>query len=496
MMRSLYSGVSGLKVHQTKMDVIGNNIANVNTVGFKSSQVNFSDILYQTTSSVSGPNTEARTAGINAKQIGLGASVAAISTTVTVSGGSQRTDNALDIMIEGEQFFIVNNGVQNYFTKAGAFTIDASGLLCNTGGCKVMGWQVDPNDPSKCVHDTVSELRVRSAENTYVPPARTTDIHFIGNIDQKDTQLTNPHGKTTTMSFYDKLGQSYMAVVSIKKVDGEDGAEGNYNVFVTDILDSTGQSIFVKYNEEDGTYGPSAITTFNFGGQDISVDDSMIDPETGKVNLFDDDDNYLGTPVPLKFDAETGKFVSIGEDGEDSGSKWVSLMVGGESDADNPSPFGEIKCDFSSMTMYASSGSSSFAAIRGSLEDGTGAGKPKGTMTGLAVDSAGRIYGSYDNGDKKLLCQIAVASFENPAGLEAAGNSLFLATMNSGEFNGIGEDINTVGGKMTTGVLEMSNVDLSTEFTSIITTQRGFQANSRVITTSDTLLEELINLKR
>ena len=117
MMRSLYSGVSGLKVHQTKMDVIGNNIANVNTVGFKSSQVNFSDILYQTTSSASGPNTEARTAGINAKQIGLGASVAAISTTVTVSGGSQRTDNALDIMIEGEQFFIVNNGVQNYLQK-------------------------------------------------------------------------------------------------------------------------------------------------------------------------------------------------------------------------------------------------------------------------------------------------------------------------------------------------------------------------------------------
>ncbi|MBO4762332.1 MAG: flagellar hook-basal body complex protein, partial [Lachnospiraceae bacterium] len=130
MMRSLYSGVSGLKVHQTKMDVIGNNISNVNTVGFKSSQVNFSDILYQTTSSASGPNANSGTAGVNAKQIGLGASVASISSTMTVSGGSQRTDNALDIMIEGEQFFIVNNGVQNLFTKAGAFTVDANGTLC------------------------------------------------------------------------------------------------------------------------------------------------------------------------------------------------------------------------------------------------------------------------------------------------------------------------------------------------------------------------------
>ena len=123
MMRSLYSGVSGLKVHQTKMDVIGHNISNVNTIGFKAGQVNFSDILYQTTANASGPNAQANTAGTNARQIGLGASVASITNTVTLSGGTQRTDNALDLMIEGEQLFIVNNGIQNYFTKAGAFTI-------------------------------------------------------------------------------------------------------------------------------------------------------------------------------------------------------------------------------------------------------------------------------------------------------------------------------------------------------------------------------------
>ena len=482
MMRSLYSGVSGLKVHQTKMDVIGNNISNVNTVGFKSSQVNFSDILYQTTSSASGPNAEAHTAGINAKQIGLGSSVSAISTTVTVSGGSQRTDNALDIMIEGNQFFIVNNGTQNYFTKAGAFTVDASGLLCNSGGCKVMGWQVDPNDPNKCVHDTVSELKVKSPENMYVPPAATTDINFTGNIDYKDTQLQTETGKTTTMSFYDKLGHSYMAIVNVKKPAEAEG-NGSYKVKITDILDSTGQSIFVnKVVEEDNSvrYEASSITEFNFGGESFSVGE--VDEETGKVTID-------AEGIDLLFNESNGKFISIG--GEENSSTVPFEVVGGDN-----SPFVEVTCDFSAMTMFASSGSSTIAAQRGALSDGTGAGKPQGNMTGLAVDASGRIYGSYDNGDKKLLCQIAVASFANPAGLEAAGNSLFVATMNSGEFNGIGEDISVSGGKMTTGVLEMSNVDLSTEFTSIITTQRGFQANSRVITTSDTLLEELINLKR
>ena len=478
MMRSLYSGVSGLKVHQTKMDVIGNNISNVNTVGFKSSAVNFSDILYQTTSSASGPNATTGTAGINAKQIGLGSSVASISSTVSVSGGSQRTDNALDIMIEGDQFFVVNNGKQNYFTRAGAFTVDANGVLCNAAGCKVMGWQVDPNDPSKCVQDTVSELRVMSPETQYIEPEATTNVYVSGNIDYKDTQLTTDTGKTTTLAFYDNLGQSYMAVMKIKQ---SDEYNNQYKVSITNILDSKGQSIFVsKTEEEDGTitYAASAITSFIFGaeGDEISAE---VD-EDGNVNI-----DMEG--VDLIFDASTGKFSSVG--GEEGG-KSINFMVNAD-----PSPFTMIDVDFSSMTMYASSGSSSFSCSRGSL-DGQGAGAPKGEMSGISVDTSGRIYGTYDNGDTKLLCQIAVASFANAAGLEAVGNNLFAATMNSGDFDGVGEDISSNGGKMNTGVLEMSNVDLSTEFTQMITTQRGFQANSRTITVSDTLLEELINLKR
>ena len=157
--------------------------------------------------------------------------------------------------------------------------------------------------------------------------------------------------------------------------------------------------------------------------------------------------------------------------------------------------FEEISIDFSQLTMFASSGSSNLESTMGDV-NGLGKGKKAGNMSGVSIDDSGRIYGSYDNGDLKLLGQIAVAKFANAAGLEAVGNSMFKETQNSGRFDGIGQDPKTGGGSLSTGVLEMSNVDLSAQFTDMITTQRGFQANSRIITTSDTLLEELINLKR
>ncbi len=479
MMRSMYSGVSGLKVHQTKMDVIGNNISNVNTVGFKASTVTFSDILYQTSSNASGPNANAGTAGINAKQIGLGANLSSITSQMAVSGGSQRTDNAFDIMIEGDGFFIVNNGQSNYFTKAGAFMVDAAGTLCTATGANVMGWQVDPNDPNKCVADTVSALRVMSPDNLYIEPQATTDMYFKGNIDQKDTQLTSDTGKIATMSFYDNLGQSYMALM---KISQSEEATNQYGISITDILGSDGKSIFVTETvEEDGTvtYAASAITEFTFGGES----------DTHSVDVADDGTVTIDMEgVNLTFDAATGYFSSVGAE-ENAKSVFFSVTS-------DPSPFKMIEVDFSSMTMFASSGSSSISSERGKLSDGTGAGRPAGNMTGISIDDGGKIYGIYDNGDTKLLGQIVVATFSNPAGLEAVGNNMFAETMNSGEFNGVGEDVKQDGGKMNTGVLEMSNVDLSTQFTDMITTQRGFQANSRIITTSDTLLEELINLKR
>lgn len=489
MMRSMYSGVSGLRVHQTKMDVIGNNISNVNTVGFKASSVTFSDILYQTTSSASGPNVANGTAGVNAKQIGLGSNLASITTAITKTGGSQRTDNPFDVMIEGDAFFVVNNGSGNFFTKAGSFNIDARGTLCTPSGATVMGWQPNPQDPSSCVRDMVSPLRIMSPENMFSPPEATTNMHLTGNLDSKDTDLTTS-GVTINVPFYDNLGNPYNAIFKIKQELEEPGTlSGEFVVRIADITDEKGNSIFVKKEEgEDGiiTYSPSGLYKVGFSTEGGSADiDFEVDDETGAV-LYEDLEG-----VKLSFNYATGRFVSVGDGTADEALKSIKLGI----DC-TPNPFKEIDIDFSSLTMFNESGNTSIEPIPGTLANGSGAGKKVGNMSGVSVDTMGMIYGTYDNGDKKLLGQIAVTTFPNAAGLEAIGNNMFATSSNSGQFDGIGKTIGSTGGKFNTGVLEMSNVDLSQEFTDMITTQRGFQSNSRIITTSDTLLEELINLKR
>jgi flagellar hook protein FlgE len=458
------------------MDVIGNNIANVNTIGFKSSTVNFSDIFYQTTQSASGPNAETGAAGQNAMQIGLGSTVASIKASITQHGGAQRTDDPFDIMISGDSFFIVNSGGTNYFTKAGAFDIDGAGTLCTPSGAKVMGWQVDPKDEKRILSGTVSELNLMSPENLYAKPEATTAAHISGNIDSQDPQVSSTgSGKNITVEFYDSLGHTYKAAYNIKQ---SGTATDTYTVELADITDLEGNSIFTKPNPDPAAadkyilsgISATGITTINF------------DKDTGKITSLDS-----GTLPELKFDGESGEFISVGG----TGNKAISLEV----TTAGTNPFKKVSIDFSTITMFSSSNSSSLESAKGDLK-GLGAGKKAGNMNGFSIDTSGKIYGTYDNGDKRLLGQIAVASFANPAGLEAVGDNMFAETLNSGSFDGIGHDVSLDGGKFTTGELEMSNVDLSQQFTDMITTQRGFQANSRIITTSDSLLEELVNLKR
>jgi flagellar hook protein FlgE len=458
------------------MDVIGNNISNVNTVGFKASSVTFSDVFYQTVQSATGPNATTGAAGRNAMQIGLGSNVASITAAVTQTGGSQRTDNPFDVMISGDSFFVVNSGGSNYFTKAGAFNVDASGTLTTATGATVMGWQVDPNDENKTEAKAVSALRIMSPENLYAEPEATTNAYISGNIDSKDTQVATT-GKTVNLSFYDNMGQSYTAEVKITQTTA---ATNRYDVSIADIKDSTGESIFVR-KQANGSYLPSSITQFTFAG--VTYNRGAVATD-GTFTL-----TPSGTAEVLEFDGATGQFVGVGTATPPTG-KSATLSI-----TSTPANFKPIDVDFSSITMYATSGNSSLESTKGSL-DGLGAGKQVGNMTGVSIDAAGKIYGKYDNGDSRLLGQIAVASFSNPAGLESVGNSMFAETQNSGGFDGVGKDVTSDGGGFTTGVLEMSNVDLSAQFTDMITTQRGFQANSRIITTSDTLLEELINLKR
>ena len=485
MMRSMYSGVAGLKAHQTRMDVIGNNIANVNTAGFKSSSVTFSDVLYQTTQSASGPNADTGAAGKNAMQIGLGSKVNGISTNVSVAGGTQTTDNPFDVMINGDGFFIVNQGGTNYFTKAGAFKIDANGTLCTSSGATVMGWQPTA-DGSDIVKDSVTPLHVMAADKMYADPEATRAATVSGNIDTQDSQ-TADGGLPVSFSIFDNKGNKY----NVKMVFTQTTTTGAYEVKIGDVTDEKGVSIFAMKDNATGKYVKSSVSV-SLGGMKFSAPEAAdaIDPETGALKK---DVKMDGTAVVLAFDQATGKFTSIssGAAGANTKNEKATLSFEGVT----AGLFEKVDIDFSQMTNYSAGGTSTAAANRGD-KNGKDGGLQVGEMQSISIDGAGKIIGSYSNGTSKYLGQIALAEFSNPSGLEAIGGNLFAETKNSGEFDGIGIDPSAGDSSLTTGALEMSNVDLSAQFTDMIVTQRGFQANSRIITTSDSLLEELINLKR
>ena len=551
MMRSMYSAVSGLKTHQTRMDVIGNNIASVNTVAFKSSSVTFSDILYQTTSNASGANATTGTGGVNAKQIGLGTTAAATKVSITSAGASETTGNPFDIRLTDKNstnFFIVNNGSENVFTRSGSFYVDGSGNLCmSSTGYTVMGWQVDETT-GEIRKDTVSALRIMQEKNLTSAPEATTQATIAGVLDENDTDVKNDAGRVMNLNFYDNLGYQYTAKFAIKST----GTDGKYTVELTSVLDSNNQNITANLSKQDmaqifGKYNADAKLGEYVLTKDYKYDsasNSYINKTTGEKFLInkatDNSTTFVGengskvsiteifsgitttiannikngtnnykvkldtttgqatvtgeqTSYDLEFDTSSGKFKSIG--GENPS---VMLNMGALSSGliNNNRNFQNITVDFSQCLNYENGGKSTIGADAGATDGKTGKGRKLGAMTGIFIDTSGRIYGTYDNGNTELLGQIAVAQFSNASGLEKVGESCYRTTLNSGEFDGIGVEISADGSSMTTGELEMSNVDLSSEFTSMITTQRGFQANSRVITTSDTLLEELVNLKR
>lgn len=549
MMRSMYSAVSGLKTHQTRMDVIGNNIANVNTVAFKSSSVTFSDILYQTTSNASGANATTGTGGVNAKQIGLGTTAAATKVSITSAGASETTGNPFDIRLTDKNstnFFIVNNGSENVFTRSGSFYVDGSGNLCmSSTGYTVMGWQVDETT-GEIRKDTVSALRIMQEKNLTSAPEATTQATIAGVLDENDTDVKNDAGRVMNLNFYDNLGYQYTAKFAIKST----GTDGKYTVELTSVLDSNNQNITAKLTKQQmsqlfgnyqadatlGQYGLAKGCTYDAATEQYEKDGKKYQKSATDPTVFEEVNNPTNTvsiteifsgitttianniknktnnynvafdqttgqatvtgertSYDLVFDTSTGKFASIGGENPSVMLNMAALSSGLINTNGN---FQNITVDFSQCLNYENGGKSTIGADAGATDGTTGKGRKLGAMTGIFIDTSGRIYGTYDNGNTELLGQIAVAQFSNASGLEKVGESCYRTTLNSGEFDGIGVEISADGSSMTTGELEMSNVDLSSEFTSMITTQRGFQANSRVITTSDTLLEELVNLKR
>lgn len=467
MMRSLYSGVAGLKTHQTRMDVIGNNIANVNTTAYKSQSMTFSDLMYQTTQAASGANSTTGVGGTNARQIGLGSKTSAIKTAITTQGATQTTNDPFDLMITGDSFFVVSNGSENFFTRDGSFYVDGAGNLAMTStGYNVMGWLPDSENPNVIKPDNVQALRVMTADNMYYEAEASTAATVSGIIDTNDKNVTSPDGRVVNLDFYDSKGFTYTARFTLHDADTSVD-DGLFYVQLEDILDSNGKSIMPA--------GETDITKY------MKLNGTAVD------GLAD------GKAAYVKYDAGNGNFEWVGAaKGATTGEDAITLSV---VDPDVLPSFKDISIDFSATSNQNNNGSSTFSMTRGDAKN-LGAGRKLGEMSGISIAKDGKIYASYDNGMDRLLGQIAVASFANASGLEKEGDNLYSATQNSGEFNGVGEDITVGGGYMNSGVLEMSNVDLSAEFTEMITTQRGFQANSRIITVSDTLLEELTNLKR
>lgn len=568
MMRSLYSGVAGLKTHQTRMDVIGNNIANVNTTAYKSSSMTFSELMSQTTQKASGANATTGVGGTNAKQIGLGVKAGAINTAITTQGSAQSTGNPFDIMITGDNFFVVNNGSENFFTRDGSFYVDGAGNLAMTStGYNVMGWGVDKTT-GNIKQDTVTALRIMSSANMTYPPEATTKANISGILDQNDKDVTSANGKTVNLNFFDARGYSYTAKFTFKQSGGDKTNE--YSMELNKILDSTGAEIDISKLEfgnrsqqkmetkvtlntdaykwdgkvlktKDGTTDVANLADiFNTDGSLITpADDAAAQKQQEALdaiakaygyegstdeflNLYitstADKDKQLtiqdllgnmmagkttdvlpadGSAITMEgryfegttvvFNKDTGKLESVGGSTTNLNVNAAFSALGGN--------FSDVTIDLSECTNYDNKGTSTIGATSGDL-DGLGTGRRLGDMIGVSIQKDGMIYASYDNGMTKLLGQIATAAFANASGLEKEGDNLYSATLNSGEFDGIGVDITAGGGYMSTGQLEMSNVDLSSEFTEMITTQRGFQANSRIITVSDTLLEELTNLKR
>ena len=568
MMRSLFSGVAGLKTHQTRMDVIGNNIANVNTTAYKSSSMVFSELISQTIQRASGPNATTGTGGINARQIGLGVQTGAINVNITSQGAAQSTGNPFDIMISGSSLFVVSNGSENFFTRDGSFYVDAAGNLAMTSnGYNVMGWGVD-EETQKIKQDTVTALRIMSEANMTYPPEATSKAYVSGIIDKHNADVTSDAGKAINLNFFDALGYTYTAKLVIK----QSADDSNYSVELSKILDSEGNEVDISGVDMAELFGGNTSQAVNTS---VKLDDAAYrwdgnvlktksepsedvcdlnvafgtDPEKAQEaldnlakaygyegstdeflnltvgkdgttytvrQLFENQKNNtepnFSTPaedmegdvtnfgldafdttgrnfagVNLVYDGDSGKFVGVNGSPTMKNAALRLSALGGN--------FSDIEIDFSTSSNYNNNGTCTVNATAGDLV-GLGMGRELGQMSGVSIQQNGMIYAAYDNGMTRLLGQIAVAEFANMSGLERVGENLYSATMNSGEFDGIGVDITANGGKMTTGQLEMSNVDLSQEFTEMITTQRGFQANSRIITVSDTLLEELTNLKR
>ncbi|WP_096435404.1 flagellar hook protein FlgE [Alteribacter populi] len=426
MIRSMYAGIGGMKNFQTKLDVIGNNISNVNTFGYKKGRATFQDLVSQQLSGASTENDNR--GGTNPQQVGLGSTLSSIDT-IHTQGSLQTTGRDLDLGISGDGFFIANDGGQSYYTRAGNFYLDEQGSLVTADGLRVQGYSADENGVLN--ENQVGDLEIAAGDA--MAPQATTEASFKGNLD----------------------ATSESAEVGSLLEDGEafssDMIQGNGTIASFNVANSLGE-----VNEIELVFQKTGENTWQVGYLTDDGDEQMF-------NQLADDLQFSGNGTFQEADLEDITLPAI------NGAEPINISL-----------------DLSSMTQFSRSSNADADHVNGNLD---------GVLESYNISESGEINGVFSNGEVRLLGQLALANFNNPGGLSKSGDNLYESSNNSGDPQ-VGVPGDGGRGSLTGAALEMSNVDLSEEFAEMIVSQRGFQANTKMITTSDEVLQELVNLKR
>lgn len=463
MMRSLYSGVSGLQNHQTRMDVIGNNISNVNTTGFKRGRVNFQDMISQQVGGAAKPTEEL--GGVNPKDVGLGMTIATIEQ-VFSQGNLQTTGVSTDVAIQGNGFFILKDGDESFYTRNGQFGLDSNGTLVNpANGQRVQGWMARDLNGEQIVQTAATPTDLVVPVGSKDPAKATENVLFACNLNKNTPEIQEGASASDIAKgtwgieekIYDSFGKEHLLSVSFTKVPGVPNSwQATVNVDA-DNADFT--QTRVGLGTTDGVQN-TFIVNFDNYGQLASVEDSSgnISNQEGEIIL-------------------QSSFTVPEANADENGNPYRQTF------SINLGTIGSMK-----NTITQSVSPSSTKAYS---QDGY----KLGYLDNFKIDSSGTITGVYSNGTNRVIGQLALATFANDRGLEKAGNNTYVETNNSGQAN-IGESGIAGKGSLLAGALEMSNVDLSEQMTDMIVTQRGFQSNAKTIQTADTLLETVLSLKR
>ena len=522
MMRSMYAGVSGLKVHQTKMDVVGNNISNVNTTGYKGSRATFKSMMSQLMSASKAPQ-EGR-GGVNPQQVGLGVSIGSIDTNMQ-QGNLQSTGMGTDLAIQGNGFFVANDGQQDFYTRAGALSLDENGNLTNSSNGYIMkGWMADDSGNIN-TNESMEGIQIPVGQS--MPGEQTTEASFGGNLDGR---ALGGDTKKATIDVFDSLGEKHtMSVNFERQLDGApsgkispdswnltaeaNSANKDVNGLNIEFGEDTDSALNVTYEssshtvtvtgdwDDSGGSVPGSLGAIETEINSVLTSEGLTDISLNTPGTFNAADLDGASTLTLESAANSWEWSVSDVTGADvtsiKGDGTISFNDDGTYDsmttntAADFTPIGSASMDEMDLNLQSLTQSSADYSIDGTNADGFA----MGSLESFTINSAGIINGTFSNGLTQKLGQLGIANFSNPSGLKREGDTLFQESQNSGMAQ-VGTAGNGGRGEISAGTLEMSNVDLSKQFTEMITTQRGFQANSKTITTTDQMLQELVNLKR